>query len=72
MGNEETMTSQEVIDELGIDLNYLYYLRRSNHLLPIEQKTIRLRPRLRYRRSDVEAFLKQREQDKEDHSRRSA
>lgn len=66
------MTSQEVADMLGVDLNYLYFLRRSEQLMPVEQKTIRLKPRLQYRHSDVVAFQTQREQDKEAHSRRSA
>jgi hypothetical protein len=69
---KEILTSQEVADMLGVDLNYLYFLRRSNQLVPMEQKTIRVKPRLRYRRSDVEAFQEQREQDKEAHSRRKS
>ena len=69
---KEIMTSQEVADMLGVDLNYLYFLRRSNQLIPMEQKTIRVKPRLRYRRADVDAFLMQREQDKEAHSRRKS
>jgi hypothetical protein len=69
---KEIMTSQEVADMLGVDLNYLYFLRRSNQLIPMEQKTIRVKPRLRYRRADVDSFLTQREQDKEAHSRRKS
>lgn len=69
---KEIMTSQEVADMLGVDLNYLYFLRRSQQLIPMEQKTIRVKPRLRYRRADVDAFLTQRELDKEAHSRRKS
>ena len=63
----EFLTSQEVVKMLDVDLNYLNFLRRSGKLLPVEQKTIRVKPRLRYRRSDVEAFIHKREQEKEAH-----
>lgn len=71
MSDNDFLTSKQVVEMIGdnIDLDYLYYLRRSNQLVPIEQKTIRLKPRLRYRRSDVEKFLAKREQDKESHPR---
>ncbi len=63
------LSSQEVADMLGVELNYLYFLRRTSQLLPIEQNSIMKKPRLQYRRADVEKFLAEREQDKESHSR---
>ena len=71
MNDNEFLTSNEVVEMIGdnIDLDYLYYLRRSGQLMPINQKTIKLKPRLLYRRTDVEKFIAKREQDKESHPR---
>jgi hypothetical protein len=64
--SEDTLSSQQVIDLLGVNnLSYLYYLQRTGQLLPIEQQTLMKKPRLRYRRSDVEAFIEARKADKE-------
>lgn len=67
---QDTMTSQEVADMLGVELGYLYFLNRTNQLSPIPQRTIQKKPRLKYRRSDVQAFMEKREQEaKEEDSR---
>ncbi len=59
---QDTITSQEAADMLGVELGYLYFLNRTNQLSPIPQKTIKQKPRLKYRRSDVQAFLEKQEQ----------
>jgi|GEM_PF-3717889 len=64
---KDILSSQEVADRLGVKLNYLYFLRRTNSLVPIEQTSIMKKPRLQYRRADVEKFLAERKQDKEPH-----
>ena len=67
MNPNDILTSREVAEMLGgVDLGYLYYLDRSNQLHPIPQKTIQRKPRLKYRRSDVEAFLTKRAQEQEE------
>jgi predicted GIY-YIG superfamily endonuclease len=60
VGDDEILSSAEVVELLDADAAYLAYLRRSNQLIPVEQKTIKIKPRLQYRRSDVEAFIQRR------------
>lgn len=67
----DILTTQEVAEILGVDDSYVRYLNRTNQLISIAQKTIKQTPRLKYRRSDVQAFMEKREQEaKEEDFRR--
>ena len=58
MGKEkDTLSTQEVLKLLNISRTSLYNLMKRGVIKPIQRKSVLKRPRLEFRRADVERLL---------------